>query len=74
MKKQLKSSFRRQGLRQQDPEIPTKLISDINNNILKIRNFIVQFIDNNNGSEIISNFDNDFQFFNNSFRTIHKIG
>ena len=74
LKKQLKSSFRRQGLRQQDPEIPTKLISDINNNILKIRNFIVQFIDNNNGSEIISNFDNDFQFFNNSFRTIHKIG
>ena len=74
LKKQLKSLFRRQGLRQEDPEISAELISDINDNIIKIRNFINQFTNNNNISEIIFNFDNDFHVFNNIFKIIHKIG
>ncbi len=72
--KSLKSSYRRQGLRNNDPEIPSDFIIEIGNNIVILRNFLDKFLNNYKKNEIFDNFHKDFEIFTRAFKSIYKMG
>ena len=72
--KKIKASYRRQGIRESDTEISSKFILEIIDQFTRLRKFLYEFLNQNNDEKIFGKFVNDFYFFNDAFKNIHKIG
>ena len=72
--KKIKASYRRQGIRESDTEIASKFILEIIDQFTRLRKFLYEFLYKNNDEKIFGKFVNDFYFFNDAFKNIHKIG
>ena len=72
--KKIKASYRRQGIRESDTEISSKFILEIIDQFTRLRKFLYEFLNKNNDEKIFDKFVNDFYFFNDAFKNIHKIG
>ena len=72
--KKIKASYRRQGIRESDTEISSKFILEIIDQFTRLRKFLYEFLNQNNDEKIFDKFVNDFYFFNDAFKNIHKIG
>ena len=72
--KKIKASYRRQGIRESDTEISSKFILEIIDQFTRLRNFLYEFLNKNNDENIFGTYVNDFYFFNDAFKNIHKIG
>ena len=72
--KKIKASYRRQGIKESDAEISSKFILEIIDHFTRLRKFLYEFLNKNNDENIFGTYVNDFYFFNDAFKNIHKIG
>ena len=72
--KKIKASYRRQGIKESDAEISGKFILEIIDHFTRLRKFLCEFLNKNNDENIFGTYVNDFYFFNDAFKNIHKIG
>ena len=55
-------------------EIASKFVLEIIDQFTRLRKFLYEFLNKSNDEKIFSTFVNDFHFFNDAFKNIHKIG